>query len=335
MNQYIRTSLGVAVIIIMTSTIGFFSWNYYQNNLADEIVVVQPPVKSAPKQFCTQEAKLCPDGVNYVGRTEKNCEFAECPETVGIADKLVVISPAPDETISSPVTLTGRAVGGWFFEASFPAEVYDGNDKLLGSAPVQFVPQNEQDTWMTENFVDFKGELKFTQPKTETGYILFKKDNPSGNPELDESFKLPVKFENLANNFIWKTYINEKYGFKFEHPGSFIFKTENTVVEETYMVGYFENRNGGTIGLRIKNNKLDPNNIYGLYGKVELSDLEKIKVDGVTAYAYIIGDAGCGGHFVSIPSGEKTIEMNFVDCDGSRSAESNRSKILSTFKFTN
>ncbi len=30
--------------------------------------------------FCTQEAKLCPDG-SYVGRTGPNCEFAACPNT--------------------------------------------------------------------------------------------------------------------------------------------------------------------------------------------------------------------------------------------------------------
>ena len=29
--------------------------------------------------FCTQEAKLCPDG-SYVSRTGPNCEFATCPE---------------------------------------------------------------------------------------------------------------------------------------------------------------------------------------------------------------------------------------------------------------
>lgn len=28
--------------------------------------------------YCTQEAKLCPDG-SYVGRTGPNCEFAKCP----------------------------------------------------------------------------------------------------------------------------------------------------------------------------------------------------------------------------------------------------------------
>ena len=29
---------------------------------------------------CTMEAKLCPDGVTYVGRTGPNCEFAACPQ---------------------------------------------------------------------------------------------------------------------------------------------------------------------------------------------------------------------------------------------------------------
>lgn len=37
-----------------------------------------PPI---PKPTtCTQEAKQCPDG-SYVGRTDKNCEFAKCPTT--------------------------------------------------------------------------------------------------------------------------------------------------------------------------------------------------------------------------------------------------------------
>lgn len=30
---------------------------------------------------CTMEAKLCPDGITYVGRTGPNCEFAACPTT--------------------------------------------------------------------------------------------------------------------------------------------------------------------------------------------------------------------------------------------------------------
>jgi len=29
---------------------------------------------------CTQEAKICPDGITFVSRTGTNCEFAECPQ---------------------------------------------------------------------------------------------------------------------------------------------------------------------------------------------------------------------------------------------------------------
>lgn len=28
---------------------------------------------------CTLEAKLCPDGFTYVGRSGSNCEFEKCP----------------------------------------------------------------------------------------------------------------------------------------------------------------------------------------------------------------------------------------------------------------
>lgn len=38
--------------------------------------------KAAPESeqvFCTQEAKLCPDG-SYVGRTGPSCEFEKCPD---------------------------------------------------------------------------------------------------------------------------------------------------------------------------------------------------------------------------------------------------------------
>lgn len=44
----------------------------------DPSVWIQP----APSEtLCTQEAKLCPDGVTYVGRQGPSCDFAACPMT--------------------------------------------------------------------------------------------------------------------------------------------------------------------------------------------------------------------------------------------------------------
>lgn len=37
------------------------------------------PTPSENEVICTQEAKLCPDGVTYVGRSGPNCEFEKCP----------------------------------------------------------------------------------------------------------------------------------------------------------------------------------------------------------------------------------------------------------------
>jgi hypothetical protein len=34
--------------------------------------------------FCTQEAKLCPDGVTYVSRHGPKCEFSKCPTSNNI-----------------------------------------------------------------------------------------------------------------------------------------------------------------------------------------------------------------------------------------------------------
>lgn len=113
---------------------------------------------------------------------------------VAMNDKIVVNSPIANAKVSSPISVSGKARGTWFFEGSFPVAVYDSNDKLLGQTAINFTPTSSSDTWMTENFVNFQGSIIFSQPTTDSGYLLFKKDNPSGNPELDESLKLLVGF---------------------------------------------------------------------------------------------------------------------------------------------
>jgi len=45
--------------------------------------VIAPNSPKSGKTICTQEAKLCPDGKTYVGRTGPNCEFAACPTSAG------------------------------------------------------------------------------------------------------------------------------------------------------------------------------------------------------------------------------------------------------------
>ena len=93
-----------------------------------------------------------------------------------------------DQTVSSPLTLTGAAKG-WYFEASFPVQVLDANGAVLAQVPAQ-----AQSDWMTADWVPFSVTINFVKPSTATGKLIFKNDNPSGDPARDERVEVPVKF---------------------------------------------------------------------------------------------------------------------------------------------
>lgn len=157
----------------------------------------------APEQIaCTMDAMICPDG-SAVGRVGPNCEFAPCPEPVKVtddvqvhidskADLIVMESPTRDSTISSPVTITGKARGTWYFEASFPIVIVDWDGRIIGEGIAQ-----AQSDWMTEDFVPFSATVSFDLPADtpyRRGAIILRKDNPSGLPEHDDALEVPVQF---------------------------------------------------------------------------------------------------------------------------------------------
>lgn len=104
-------------------------------------------------------------------------------------DKIRVVAPVAGQGITSPVTVTGEAVGTWYFEASFPVQVLDGNGNVIGQGPAQ-----AKGEWMTTEFVPFEAAISFTKPATATGTVRFMRDNPSGLPENDARVDVPVTF---------------------------------------------------------------------------------------------------------------------------------------------
>jgi hypothetical protein len=105
------------------------------------------------------------------------------------ADLIKIDSPRPNTKVSSPLTVKGEARGTWFFEASFPVELYDANGKKIASG-VAMTSEN----WMSEEFVSYEAKLTFTKPATTTGYLMLNKDNASDLAENDDFLKVPVKF---------------------------------------------------------------------------------------------------------------------------------------------
>jgi len=104
-------------------------------------------------------------------------------------DLIQIANPRPNTIVKSPLSIEGKARGYWFFEASFPVRLLDGNGKEIGVVPAQALSD-----WMTEDFVSFKAELQFSTPTTKKGTLILQKDNPSGLPENDDSLMVPVLF---------------------------------------------------------------------------------------------------------------------------------------------
>lgn len=120
---------------------------------------------------------------------ENNREQIKIDERFNKKDNLIkVTEPMPDQIISSPLVVAGEARGSWYFEASFPVKLLDGNGSELARVPAQ-----AQGDWMTNDFVPFKAVLNFGAPATATGTLVLEKDNPSGLPQNADELRIPVR----------------------------------------------------------------------------------------------------------------------------------------------
>lgn len=108
----------------------------------------------------------------------------------GYANMIQVTSPTPNMAISKskPLVITGKAVGPWYFEASFPVKLLDSAGNVLAQGPAQ-----AQGDWMVVTFVPFQATLNFTTTAT-SGTLVLQNDNPSGLPENAKSISIPVTF---------------------------------------------------------------------------------------------------------------------------------------------
>ncbi len=114
-----------------------------------------------------------------------------------IETPIFIETPEKGGEISSPLTVSGVVKGPWFFEASFPIVLTDWDGKIIGQSYA-----TAQGDWMTTDYVRFAGEIKFTKPENpgnqdyvKRGFLIFKKDNPSGLPQYDDSREIPVIFK--------------------------------------------------------------------------------------------------------------------------------------------
>jgi hypothetical protein len=108
---------------------------------------------------------------------------------------IVVNSPLPESTVSaSPITIKGRAVGNWFFEASAPVDIVNWDGLIIGQG---YVTVDQGYDWMTTDMVPFTGTVSYDANQLapyKYGWIIMRKDNPSGESQFDNSLEFKILF---------------------------------------------------------------------------------------------------------------------------------------------
>jgi hypothetical protein len=145
------------------------------------------PYASAPSTGCVSK---------MASQSMKNISVVPAQPAAISADQvraeIKIDQPVSNTIVSSPVTVEGQAKGSWFFEASFPIKRIGEDGETIGQGIA-----TAQSDWMTPGFVPFKASIEFDPGSSTIGMIILRNDNPSGLPENEKQYGIPVRFSKV------------------------------------------------------------------------------------------------------------------------------------------
>lgn len=121
--------------------------------------------------------------------SQGNVSNSENANPTTLAGRVSVITPKPNSHVAKYFSVTGKAPGNWYFEASFPVEVQKLDGEVIAQVPAQALTD-----WMTTDDVAFKADIKVSGYSGPAKLVL-KRDNPSGLPQYEESISVPITID--------------------------------------------------------------------------------------------------------------------------------------------
>ena len=155
------------VIVFLLGAVAFLSWK-----LTGQTVPATTVVTVTPKAVATSTP---PKPV---------------VDTRPLSARVSLTSPKKYAKVSHTLVISGKAPGPWFFEASFPVQVRDAQDVIIGRTVAQ-----AHGEWMTESLVDFTATIPIAASYHGPATLVLLRDNPSGLPENDDSVSVPIVVE--------------------------------------------------------------------------------------------------------------------------------------------
>jgi hypothetical protein len=102
----------------------------------------------------------------------------------------VIDVPQTAQIVTSPMTIKGKALNSWFFEANLPIVLKDETGKVI--AQKGFMTTED---WTSPGYKTIDTTLSFKAPATDYGTLEIHNDNPSGDPARDKFVSVTVRFK--------------------------------------------------------------------------------------------------------------------------------------------
>lgn len=172
------------VIVILLAAIGVLI--YALSTVTEVTPEPEPTVPVTSFKECVDAGY--PVSESFPRRCGEYTEFVG--NAVEKMNLIQITSPMPNDTITSPLTITGQARGNWYFEATFPVILTDWDGLIIAEGYATATSD-----WMTEDFVPFTATLTYTTPSYgANGTLILQKSNASGEPQYDDALEIPILF---------------------------------------------------------------------------------------------------------------------------------------------
>lgn len=137
----------------------------------------------------------------------------ECKVILKVPTGNPIVNIKDNQIIKSPLIIKGNSKNVWFgFNGILgTVELISDSGNSFGKSKLNIIGN-----WMTEDSVEFESIIEFDANSEMKGKLVFKAENPSGEPRNDKSFIIPVQFESDVfneNNSLFKYFFEKILDF--------------------------------------------------------------------------------------------------------------------------
>lgn len=165
-----------AISLVVAAAAGAY---YYQQQRVDQL--------TSENQSLRADAESNPSDNDSQQSQDDQTSITAYKSEKGVT--VTVTSPTSDQSVTSPLRITGSVPGSWSTEAQFAIRLVDARGNMLAEGPATL-----QDDWMTDQPVDFNALLTFDAPASQNGTLVLLKSNPSDLPKNDDAVVVPIRF---------------------------------------------------------------------------------------------------------------------------------------------